>query len=566
MLRARKFSGLLGCKSALPDVRVGPLSFRLKTSVASVPSVAKGFWSLVIPLVFFLLVSLISASIVLAVSPEALQSIGEKLERWDVEEAWKEVEGLLKTDGRDPRVLEAAAQAAFHRGDYAGAKKWIQAALEAGGEEEKRRAFALFVESTLEVISSFRRYESPHFQIYLDERQDGILADYLLDTMEKTYRVMGRRYGFQPPEKIRVEVFPDTKAFYLCSTLSARDIEVAGAVGLAQFNKLLILSPRALVHGYRWLDSISHEYLHYLVMKVTANKAPIWFHEGLAKYEETRWRDGPSYLSPLYQTLLSQAVTRGQLISWEKMETSFIKLETPEEVQLAYGQAASIIDFILAQAGDPGLREVMRRMAEGGDSAGGARDAIQRVLGWPFPEFSEKWKESLAKKGLQEKEGVQARRYKIKGGKADEERMDMEEIKSLIARNRAHLGDRLKEKGRTRAAVLEYRRALEESRDSVPVMTRLSDALIGLGRGDEALRVLEEAGAIAPDHPTVYDQRGRAYLQLQNYASARDSLEEAIQINPFNPEVHRNLAAAYERLGNPELANREKEAVRKLTR
>jgi len=408
-----------------------------------------------------------------AVAPGDLRPVEEKLERWDAEAAWREVQGLLQREGRDPGVLEVAAQVAFHRGDYAEARRLIQAALEAGGEEEKRRAFSLLIESTLGVISSFRRYESPHFLIYLDEKQDEILVDYLREALEETHRVMSQRYGFRPEEKVRVEVFPDTKAFYLCSTLSARDIEVAGAVGLAQFNKLLILSPRALVHGYRWLDSVSHEYLHYLIMKVTANKAPIWFHEGLAKYEETRWRGGPSYLSPLHQTLLSRAVSRGSLIEWERMENSFIKLATPEEVQLAYGQAASVIDFIVSRGGDAGLREILRRMAQGAGPPSGARDAIREVLGWPFAEFSDRWKEFLAGKGLTEKEGIQARRYKIKGGKADEDRMDMEEIKSLIARNRAHLGDRLKEKGRTGAAVLEYRRALEESRESVAVMSKM---------------------------------------------------------------------------------------------
>ena len=140
--------------------------------------------------------------------------------------------------------------------------------------------------------SLLRRYESPHFSISLDEKQDGILADYFIDALEKTYRVMAEHYGFTPREKVRIEVFPDTKAFYYASSLSARDIEVAGAVGVTQFNKLMVLSPRALVHGYRWLDAISHEYMHYLIIKLTANKAPIWFHEGLAKYDETRWRNG----------------------------------------------------------------------------------------------------------------------------------------------------------------------------------------------------------------------------------------------------------------------------------
>jgi tetratricopeptide (TPR) repeat protein len=511
---------------------------------------------------FFLLIPFSAGQ---AVSPQALASLEEKMERWEVEEAWREAEDLLKTENRNPQVLETAAQIAFHRGDYPEARKLIQLALEMGGEDEKRKAFSLFIESTLGVLSSFQKHESPHFIIHLDEQQDGILADYLKDNLERTYRVMAERYGFQPKEKVRVEVFPDTRAFYLCSTLSARDIEVAGAVGLAQFNKLLILSPRALVYGYRWMDSLSHEYLHYLIMKVTANKAPIWFHEGLAKYEETRWRGGPSYLNSISQTLLAQALARGKLIEWERMENSFVKLETPEEVQLAYAQAASVIDFILSRAGDPGLREIMRRMADG-SSTEAAREAIRQVLGWPFPEFSEKWKESLAKKGLKEMDGVQARRYKIKEGKSDEERLEMNEIKSMIARNRAHLGDRLKERGRIEAAVVEYRRALAESRESVPVMNRLSDALIRMNRAPEALKVLKEAEALAPDHPTIYYYMGKAFLKTQDFSSARGVLEESIQINPFNPEVHQNLALAAEKMGDSDTALREREILRRLLR
>ncbi|NWF55625.1 MAG: tetratricopeptide repeat protein [Syntrophaceae bacterium] len=511
---------------------------------------------------FFLLIPFSSGQ---AASPGVLASLDEKVERWEVEEAWTEVQSLLKTESRNPQVLELAAKVAFHRGEYGEAKKLIQAALETGGDDEKRRGFSLFIESTLGVLSSFQKFESPHFIIHLDEKQDGILVDYLKDNLERTYRVMADRYDFRPKEKVRVEVFPDTKAFYLCSTLSARDIEVAGAVGLAQFNKLLILSPRALVYGYRWMDSLSHEYLHYLILKLSANKAPIWFHEGLAKYEETRWRGGPSYLNSVSQTLLAQALGRGKLISWDRMENSFIKLETPEEVQLAYAQAASVIDFLLFQAGDQGLREVLRRMGDG-SAPGGARQAVEQVLGWPFSEFSEKWKEFLARKDLREMEGVHARRYKIKEGKSDEERVEINEIKSLIARNRAHLGDRLKERGRMEAAVLEYRRALAESRESVPVMNRLSDTLIRMNRAPEALKVLREAGALAPDHPTIYNYMGKAYLQLQDFSSARGALEESIQINPFNPEVHQNLALAAEKMGDLDTAARSREILRKLIR
>jgi len=499
-----------------------------------------------------------------AATQEAITSLTERLEAWDVENSWTEIKQLLAKDPKDARLLELASQIAFYRGDYPEALKLMKSAIEQGGENDKRRGFALFIEETIGVVNSFKVYESPHFLIRLDEKQDGILADYIIDGLEKTYQVMGERYDFKPREKVRIEVFPDTKAFYYASTLSARDIEVTGAVGLAQFNKLMVLSPRALVYGYRWLDAMSHEYMHYLIMKLTSNKAPIWFHEGFAKYEETRWRNGPSYLSPLYQTLLSRAVTDGRLIRFERMEPSLIKLESPEDVQLAYAQAASAIEFIIRKAGHEGLREIMKRM--GTSSTKGASGAIRDVLNLAFDEFERSWKEYLASKELKEVGGVNVRRYKIKEGKADEERVDMAEIKSMVARNKAHLGDMLKERGRMEAAVMEYHRALTENRDSVPILDRLSSVLILMGRNGEALELLKRARELSPDHPTTYTNMGQTYLKLKDFKEAKASFVESIQINPFNPDVHQGLAAAYDVLGETAAALKEREVTKRLGR
>jgi len=507
---------------------------------------------------------LVLPSISHAVSPEIIQSLTAKLESWDVEEIWPEVQEALAKEPRDPQLLELASQIAFHRGDYQESLKLMKLAMEVGGEDDTRRGYALLTEETISVLAPFKRYETPHFVILFDEKQDGILMDYLTDTLKKTYQVMAQQYGFKPKEKVRIELFPDAKAFYLASTLSVRDIEVTGAVGLTKFNKLQFLSPKALVHGYRWLDAISHEYMHYLIVKLTSNKAPIWFHEGLAKYEETRWRNGPSYLSRLYQTLLARALAERKLIGFDRMEPSLIRLETPEEVQLAYAQAASAIEFIITRAGHEQLREIMKGMASA--SRRGASEAIREVLGLEFSEFEEKWREYLVSKELKAVDGVVLQRYKVKEGRADEERLDMEEIKSLVARNRAHLGDRLKERGRISAAVLEYRRAMAETRDSVPIMNRLSSTLIDLGRDEEALDILRRVKEISPDHPTPYKQLGQIYLKLKDFKKARDAFEDSIQINPFDPEVHVGMANACEMLGDQSGAMKEMEIANKLGR
>jgi tetratricopeptide (TPR) repeat protein len=506
----------------------------------------------------------IAGNIFPATEASVIQVLKAKLETWDVAQVWPVVEKALAKSPQDPDLLETASQIAFHRGDYQESLKLMNESLETGGESEQRRGFALFIEETINVLAPYKRYETPHFIITLDENKDGILAGYLTDTLEDTYKIMAQNYGFKPDEKVRVEIFPDARSFYLASALSVRDIEVTGAVGLTKFNKVQLLSPRALVQGYRWLNAVSHEYMHYLIVKQTSNNAPIWFHEGLAKYEETRWRNGPTYLSPLYQTLLARAQEENRLIGFERMEPSLIYLDTPEEVQLAYAQAASAIEFIIQSIGYDGLKRIMERMALG--KSEGAAEAIQEVMGINFGEFEETWAGCLAAKDLKPVPGVAVQHPKVKKGEVDMDRMDLEEIKSLVARNRTHLGDKLKERGRLEAAVIQYRRALKETKDAVPIRNRLSSTLTSLSRYDEALDILKRTLELAPDNPTSYTQLGRIYLLKKNFEGAKEAFGESIQINPFDPDIHVGISNAYAMLGDAIDSKKEREVAIELMR
>ena len=108
----------------------------------------------------------------------------------------------LAREPKDTQLLELASQIAFHHGEYQEALNLMKRAIEAGGEEEKRKAFVHFMEETIGVVAPFKRYESPHFRITLDERQDGFLSEYILDALERTYQLMAKQYGFTPREKI----------------------------------------------------------------------------------------------------------------------------------------------------------------------------------------------------------------------------------------------------------------------------------------------------------------------------------------------------------------------------
>lgn len=493
----------------------------------------------------------------------SLESLKAGLGSWDVEQAWEQAKTLLDQEPMNPELLEFTAYVDFYRGDYARALSRIAEAMAKGAREEELRGFQIFVQQTSDIIRPYGTYSSEHFELKLDDKKDGILAGYLLETLEKTYDQMGAQYGIFPPGPIRVEVMPDSQSFYYVTGLSKRDIEVSGAVGLAKYHKIMLLSPRTLVHGYRYLDAVSHEYLHYVIFKLSANKAPIWFHEGLAKFEEAKWRSATSlYLSPLNRTLLARAIGSGKFIGFDQMEPSLVKLETPDQVQLAYVEAASAIDFIIDRMGYSGLKKIMAAMSTYEEP--GAWGAIEEVMGLSMSEFQAVWKKFLASRGLKEIEGLEVRSYKVRESQRDEQILDLKEIKSIMARNWVTLGDLLRARGRLNAAVIEYRKALGEAPASVPILNKLSMVLLRLGKYEQTIERLKQAEKVAPDHPSVHGNLGYAYLRLKKYQEASSALNHSVSINPFDPRVHQGLAQAYQALGRTEEAEREKEVFRSL--
>ena len=491
----------------------------------------------------------------------------ELLDAWRIGEAEDLAAKMLKENSKSAPALDFDARVKFYQGRYGDSLTQLDRALAIESTDQRRQALKLFTQLTIDVHKNLRRHESAHFILFVDDKRDGILAGHALDTLEKAYQAIGNELGYFPKEKVRVEIAPDAPSFNAISTLSLRDIEETGAVGICKFNKLMIISPRALSFGYRWLDSLSHEYLHYAIVGLTNNQAPIWLHEGMARFYETRWRRpappadaAEDYLTPANQTLLVRALAKNQFVGFKKMEPSLIHLETPEQVQLAYAEAASAVDFINQSKGRSGIRELLAALHQQPTP-----EAIAKIYGLSFESFEGKWKEFLKAKGLKEIEGSRVRRLRVKKDqREDEEVVELREIQSAVARNRTHLADQLLARGRSAAALSEYQRALEVSPNSPVILNKLGRVMIGMNRSDDAVPLLKKALDVDPDNANTYVQLGRAYHTTKNFKETRLTLEEAIQINPYNPLIYRLLGDAYAALGEHEKARLAKATLDRL--
>ena len=309
------------------------------------------------------------------------------------------------------------------------------------------QAYREFVAQTIQSTATLKLVETAHFHIWLDPDKDAALVPYIGEVLEQSYQRLGEIFSFTPTDKIRIEIFPTTATFYPASSLSTRDIEVSGAIGICKFNKIMLLSPRNLARGYRWTDALSHEYIHYIVVHLSHNNAPIWLHEGIAKYFESAWRLPPgTWLDRRSESLLAHALKHKSFVGFKNMDPSLVKLDTTYQVQLAYAEAASAIDFIVQQLGPQGLVRVLHelRQAKGGGAAG----AVARVMGLAFDAFQERWQKFLAAKQLQEHTGVHLPRFELKHeGQMPADELQ-QEIQSSTARVHARLGDRLRQHGR----------------------------------------------------------------------------------------------------------------------
>jgi tetratricopeptide (TPR) repeat protein len=532
----------------------GKSSSILRISPSKAKALPASRWTISAWLVFVCL-SLALVGRVLA--QEALGQAEAALERWDGEEAYRLASPLYREGAADPKVIALLTKASLYRGEYREAARWAERWSEVEPANELAKGWKTFAEQTAWAVQDLKTYQSPHFVLRLHEAHDGVLAEYALEALEKAYAVLGRDLGYRPTTPVRVEIFPDHERFHAASSLSKRDIEVAGAVGICKFDKIMLLSPRVLLRGYRWLDALVHEYVHYVIVKLSDDKAPIWVHEGVAKYEEARWRSpGSLYLNPMNRTLLAEALRTGAFVTFEQMEPSLVRLETPQQVQLAYAEAASAVEFILDRVGYQGLREVFRQMARSG--VHGAKGPIEQVLGLPFASFEEAWKQFLRAKQLEPVPGVHITQFKVVEPEArDADRLEQEALQSATVERDLALGELMRQRGRFEATVYYYERARKGRPDSPLVLNKLARALIAAQRTPEALPHLLHALEISPDYSTSHATLGDVYRLLGETGKARDHYEQAVQINPFDPTPHHYLAEFYRQAGHTEAAERE---------
>ncbi len=502
-------------------------------------------------LTLLLLAGFFSVMPVLAYSKSSIEITPKQVfEGYDLVEDWRilEAEDLVQTllkkfpESGDVRFLQARVE--FFKGNYDAAWKALKP-VEA--KHQSVRDFKSLVNETRQAAADFISRESEHFIFRFEKGGDEILIHYAEEVLERSYQVLGKLLNHYPQEKVLVEIYPDREPLSRVSPLTRQDIITSGTVALCKYNRIMIISPASLVRGYPWMDTLSHEYTHYLLTQKSHNNLPLWMHEGIAKYSEGKWRESEEFLSPLMKTVLSAGLENDYLIGLSAMMPSLAKLKNQEDVQLAYAEVASMIDFMIHEKGKtsflPGLLDDLANGQE-------FEAALEFRLGVDLPTFQENWKNFMKQKKLKTIPGIKALQTRFKSSRsAENDKKDYQEVGKQRAQDLTFLGDILKSRNSFKAAIIEYEKAFEESDTQSPILyNKLAGAYLVLKNYEQAESYLKKSLEHYPHFHTSLVNLGELYLETGRLQEARDYFERAIKINPFNPFVHLRLIKVYDSL------------------
>ncbi len=475
----------------------------------------------------------------------------EALNNWDFIQAGQVCEKISSLlPGLEDSQKELAhlflAKYWFYVGDYSASLselEQIQARDKIGDFPE----FYQRVKTLEQTFAQSQEKKNRHFIIRWTDPRDEILVEPSLEVLEQAYQTLTKIFGLEPKrEKILVEIYPSPELLATAVGISEDMIINSGTVAICKFGRILITTPRALLYGYDYLTTLSHELVHYFVYSRNGETCPVWLHEGLAKHLERAYQNKSGYLTPVSKSLLVNAIKEQHLITFEQMHPTFAQFEAPGQGELAFAEVSTMVGWLKSGCGNDSWFKILDLLKQGEDD----RFALEEICGENFPSIWQDWQKWVLAQGWEVLPGVVALKPEFKKPGEKEEELSPEELGSRDAWEYVRLGDLLRDRGNYRSAVVEYEKAVKLEPYHPKILNKLGLARIMAGDFAGAVKVLEKSTWINPGYSSTYVNLGLAYLGLGEEEKAITSFKRASELNPFNPLPYHKLREIYLKQGD----------------
>ncbi|MFW6172515.1 MAG: peptidase MA family metallohydrolase [Elusimicrobiota bacterium] len=473
--------------------------------------------------IFYILILLI---IIFSVQREhgfSKESVHDLIFNWKMKQAKKQLDKIKSKPASLMGLYE------FYSGNYSKSLKYFKSTK----DTEKWEKIILELKP---VTRKFKTIQSQYFKIRYTGK-DEIIAIYLKDILDKSAENLYKKLNWKPQKKVLTEIYPDKKSFQTASTLTDKQIKVSGAVGICKFNRIMFLSPKALKFGFDWPNTATHEYIHYIVGKVSnLGNFPLWMNEGLAKFLEEIWRKSESSISPVGINYLIQGRKYNKWVELDKMKHGMPNLQTKDDVTLAFAQVQSMIEYMVNRYGWDRISELIYELGNSKPSP-----AFKKAIGISESELFLKWKDYIKTAELKYTPGAKAPSYAFKNDPVNE----INEWVADTAVSDMKLARDFKKEGYMEIALRKYNDALEKDPGNPVVLNRMGKIMAEIDNLKQARESFKEAINSNPSYPPPYINLSSIEFDTKRYDRAENYAKEYIYLSPYNPRAHEILIKIY---------------------
>jgi tetratricopeptide (TPR) repeat protein len=364
--------------------------------------------------------------------------------------------------------------------------------------------------------------------VRLKNDDDEPLVPFLIDVADRGRAALERELGVALPRPLRIELVRDHYSLALMTGLPEEAAQTTGTVAVAKWGRVTMLSPRAAPHGYPWADTLMHELTHLAVTRASTDRAPLWLQEGVAKRQETRWREAFYFDDrPAADAVASTGFARGLALPLDKLGPSIAMLPSAEQAMTAFAEVTSFVRYWSRESGDNALPALLGELAHQP-----VDPALRAVSGADLHAWNDRWRAYLDRTASPHAE-------------ADSPKLAAAPRRELS--RAARLGDLLAERAHDAEASPYLERAAALAPRDASLRVRLARVYRATGRNADADARIRALDGI--DHPfgNYLALRGELLRREGDADAASTSLAHALWLDPLSLEV------ACEALSNTEL-------------
>lgn len=434
---------------------------------------------------------------------------------------------LLEKNPDMANVLRSRVE--FAQGNVAGAVQYLEMV-----EKHTQVSSALKKQMAEALAAAASRTETKSDLFVLSvPKSQSFLAPYLLSALERTFADAREQYGVAIATPVRVAVYADLESFTKAAGAAAPAPEKTGVLTAVSLGRILLLSPRAVPRGYRWLDAACGAFHRLTVDRLSGGQAPQWLREGLARRGEDEWRrqggyvPTPADMNRFAEAALVNPSTGSLLIPFEKLEPAVARFKSQDDVLLAQVESADAVEFLLKDRPKGVLGSLLKSLR----AAPSVPAAFTAAIGVTDSALVEQWLKSLNGRPWVLTKGVADRAVSF----ADIEPPQSRDVQPVL-----RAGDALRKKDPAQA-LFQYRKALVMEPDNGLLLSRAAEACLSVDEAEAAEGYLRRAVEKNPFYAPPFALLGQLLYDAGRYDEAQRVLQEGLEIQPFQARLHETL-------------------------